>query len=139
MKEAKIVKAEDRADYAVADGDGQRLDPNAMLGTWFNTNAATRGINKVVLAARDDKLMMHAFATGDASPADWGEAEAESLYANTMTSRVAIALIAHFTLETMEVDIQANLNQGLLVIGSFSTFLDRSRRSNYFSREFFHQ
>jgi len=139
MPHAKHVKAEDQVDLANGGADDHRLDPAAMLGTWLNTNATSRGITRVVLEARGEKVVMHPYVAGGSLPADWGEAEAESLYGSNITAKQAIGMVAHFKLETMEAEIQANLNQGLLVVGSFTTLLDGSGRSCYFSREFFHQ
>ena len=138
MAYAEHVKAEDHVDIPNWGAD-DRLDPAAMLGTWVNTDKATRGITKVVLRARGDKVVMHPYVVGGSLPADWGEAEAESLYGSNITGKQAIGLVTRFKLEAIRAEIQANLNQGLLVVGSFTTFLDGSGRSPYFSREFFHQ
>jgi hypothetical protein len=139
MPHAKHVKAEDQVDLTNGHAGDDRLDPAAMLGTWLNTDKASRGITKVVLTARGEKVVMHPYVVGGSLPPDWGEAETESLYGSNLSAKQAIGLVARFKLESMEAEIQANLNQGLLVIGSFATFLDGSGRSRYFSREFFHQ
>jgi hypothetical protein len=68
-----------------------------------------------------------------------GESEADHLYANNISSGVAAGFTAGYRFDFCETHLQANWNQGLFVLASFTSFKDGSKRSNYFSREFFHQ
>ena len=110
-----------------------------LWGCSLPTNSASRGIVKVVITAQGSKLMVRVFGACDPDPCDWGEMEADYVYANNISSHTAAGFTAWYRFDFSETHLQANWNQGLLVLGSFTSFKDGSKRSNYFSREFFHQ
>lgn len=128
------------------------LDPTALCGTWLNTNPASRGIVKVVLAMRDDtKLSIQVFGAQAGGRSDWGEVQAERLYSHTpapssvpsfaqpAATPACIACVASYDFGFMQTQLGVNLNQGLLVIGIYNTFHDNTQRSDYFVREFFYR
>ncbi|HEV2961892.1 MAG TPA: hypothetical protein VG649_08730 [Candidatus Angelobacter sp.] len=129
-------KAEDRVELSAKK---PLSDLHRLRGVWINTNDKTRGIAKVVLTPTEGRLMVHVFGICDPALCDWGKTEAEMLYADNITSHYASAFTAQYRFDFAEIQLQANWNQGLLVIGTFTTFTDSSERSNYFSREFFRQ
>jgi hypothetical protein len=133
---AKHVKVEDRVEPFTTQ---RALEMRRLVGTWVNTNHATRGIAKVILIASEGKLFIRVFGACDPTPCHWGEVEADNLYSDSISSQSASAFTAQYRFDFAETRLQANWNQGLLVVGSFSTFTDGSNRSNYFSREFFRQ
>jgi hypothetical protein len=137
MKAVDYVKAEDRLDAQSASGGA--LDCSPLVGTWVNTRSDTRGIVKVVLGARDGALTVRAFGVCDPSPCDWGEVQADVIYADNIRSQKAIAFTAFYDFGFMESYLQANVSMGLLIIAGFNIFKDGSGRSNYFSREFYHR
>jgi hypothetical protein len=137
MKSVKHVKAEDVIEPTVAKTDDRAFDLYGLLGTWVNTNDATRGITRVILATRDNKLIVRIFEACDPSSRDWGEVEAESVYASGISSLLASAFSARYRFDFSETHLLANTSLGLLIIASVSTFKDGSGRSKYFSREFF--
>ena len=139
MESLKYVKAEDRVELSALTGNGHALHLDRLPGVWLNTNNASRGIIKVIVEARGSRLMVRPFGAGDPGPCDWGEVEADHVYSNSVSSRVAAGFSARYRSGFSETHLQANWNQGLLVVATFTTFKDGSRRSNYFSREFFHQ
>lgn len=135
MEALKFVKVEDHVEYAMQNGGSLQLDP--LPGIWLNTNSASRGIVKVIITTRGPKLGVRVFGAGDPAPHDWGELEAEHVYANNISSHTAAGFTAWYRFDFSETLLQANWNQGLLVLASFTSFKDGSNRSNYFSREFF--
>jgi hypothetical protein len=139
MESVKCVKAEDLVEISeiIQDGDALRLD--SLPGIWLNTDSGTHGIVKVVTAVNGSELTVHAFGAGDLDLIDWGEVKADHIYANSVSSRVAAGFTASYHLDFVEIHLQANWNQGLLVLASFTSFKDGSNRSNYFSRDFFHR
>ena len=139
MEALKSVKAEDRVELSDTAQNGNSLQMDALPGVWLNTNSASRGIVKVVITAQGSKLMVRVFGACDPDPCDWGEMEADYVYANNISSHTAAGFTAWYRFDFSETHLQANWNQGLLVLGSFTSFKDGSKRSNYFSREFFHQ
>ncbi len=132
------VRRQDRLHSGdVAEGEVV-LDVTPLLGTWVNTNSASRGIEKVILSTRGDALTVHTFGACDPAPHDWGESAAETTYADSIRSREGIAFTALYNFGFMTSHLQANINKGLLIIAGFHTFKADSGRSNYISREFFH-
>jgi len=132
----KQVKSEDRVDPSTTQ---HIFDHGRLVGTWINTNQATRGITKLVVAAKDGKLFLRVFGAGSPEPHDWGKIEADVLYSDHIRSQFISAFTAQYHFDFAKIQLQANWNQGLLVVGSFSIYTDGSDRSNYFSREFFRQ
>jgi hypothetical protein len=142
MESVKCVKAEDRIEISditqnTQNGSALRLD--SLPGIWLNTDRGTRGIVKVVTAVNGFELIVRTFGAGDPDLIDWGEVEADYIYANSLSSRVAAGFTARYHFDFAEIHLQANWNQGLLVLASFTSFKDGSNRSNYFSRDFFHR
>jgi hypothetical protein len=114
------------------------LDLSAFKGTWLNTNQGPKDIEKIVLNLNGSKLHVHIFGSLHPGPRDWGEEVAESIYADPADPKKGMAFLARFELPSMGVDVGVNLNQGLLVMAMFNTFVAQGS-SNYFAREFFRQ
>jgi hypothetical protein len=139
MESVKCVKAEDRVERADITQNGYALRLESLPGVWLNTDSGTRGIAKVVTAVNGSELTVRAFGAGNPDLIDWGEVEADYIYANSLSSREAAGFTARYHFDFAEIHLQANWNQGLLVLASFTSFKDGSNRSNYFSRDFFHR
>ena len=138
MEPPNYVRSQDRLESQAASDAGEiSLEP--FLGTWLNTNSATRGIVRIIITARDGGLVVRAFGNCHPSPCDWGETEAEAVYANSIASREGVAFTASYDFGFLKTRLQANVNQGLLVAVTFNRFEDESGRGDYFSREFFHR
>lgn len=139
MVSLQYVKLEDRVDLPPVDVNTEALRPDRLSGDWRNTDSASLGIGRIIIEARGPALFVRAFGAGDPEPFDWGEAPAGHLYANSISSNLAAGFTARYRRDSSETHLQANWNQGLLVLASFTTFTDGSLRSNTFSREFFHR
>jgi len=139
METLQCVKAEDLVERSDIGQHGDRLLLDSLTGIWRNTNSKTRGIVKVEIAVRGSSLIVHAVGAGEVDLSDWGEVEAEHIFGNSISSHVAAGFTAQYDFDFSQVHLQANWNQGLLVVASFTSFKDGSNRSNYFSREFFHR
>ena len=139
MESLQYVKAEDRVQLQATTGNGQALQLDRLLGIWLNTDDESQGIIKILVEARGPALIVRAFGACDSGPCDWGEVQAGQVYSNSISSNLAAGFTAGYHSDFSETHLQANWNQGLLVMASFTTFKDGSNRANYFSREFFHQ
>lgn len=139
MELVKSSHAENRAQDSGATQVDHALQLNGLPGTWLNTNKDSCGIVKVTIAVDGPSLLVRAFGAGQPVPSDWGEVEADHIYASSVSSRGASGFTAWYHFDFSQIHLQANWNQGLLVLASFTFFKDGSRRSNYFSREFFHR
>jgi hypothetical protein len=139
MESVRCVKAEDRVEMSNISQNGNGLRLDSLPGIWLNTDGGTRGIVKVVTAVKGSELTVRTFGAGDPDLIDWGEVEADYIYAGSLSSHVAAGFTARYRFDFAEIHLQANWNQGLLVLASFTSFKDGSDRSNYFSRDFFHR
>jgi hypothetical protein len=137
MQLLRMTRGEDQPDAVAPALDQVQLDVSALLGTWWNTDKATRGISKLVLSEAGPSLLVQAFGACQPEPCDWGTAKAVSFSAS-VTSREAIAFTAHFDFGFMQTTLAVYMKGGILVLDSFNEFKDSSGRCDYFSREFFH-
>lgn len=135
MESARFVKAEDSLKTANAAGRPEGLDVTPLLGTWMNTNKESSGITRVVLASKNGALTVRVFAGAK----DWGEVEAEAVYAASINAQEAAAFTASYDLDAVESHLEANMSMGLLIIASLNRPKDRAQQSNHFSREFYHR
>ena len=132
MTSLKYLRSEERP------GSGAPVAPELLLGEWLNTNAATRGIVKAVLARTGAQIVLRILANGSPEHYDWGETAA-GLFAADTCSAEAMAFSAFYDFGFMETQLQAHVRQGVLIIAKFDRFKDNSGRSNYFSKEFFYR
>ena len=116
---------------------GADIAPGPLVGTWLNTNSATQGITRAILAIKGQQITLRIFAAGDPT-LDWGETDA-SVFATDTSSTEAMAFSAFYDFGFMETQLQAHVRQGVLIIAKFDRFKDNSGRSNYFSKEFFYR
>lgn len=110
-----------------------------MVRSWVNTNPATQGIASVQLRLVEGELRIAIQGAAQGAPFNWGEVAVETVYAENASSRRGMAFVANYHFEFLDTLIEGNVNAGLLVLAAFHTFHDGSHRSNYFSREFFHE
>jgi hypothetical protein len=109
-----------------------------LLGAWLNTNAATGGIVKTVLAAKENGIVLRIFAADGEQVVDWGETAA-GIFAADATATEAMAFSAFYDFGFMETQLQGHVRQGVLILAKFDRFKDDSGRSNYLSKEFFYR
>src|SRR2546423_6884271 len=132
MKSLKYLRSDERLEL------GNPIAPESLLGTWLNTNGATRGISKALLARKGTQVILRILAAGGQEHYDWGETNA-SFFAADIGSAEAMAFSAFYDFGFMETQLQAHVRQGVLIIAKFDRFKDNSGRSNYFSKEFFYR
>jgi hypothetical protein len=113
------------------------LDLSVLLGDWRNTNAHGRIGRLVCRIGGSGQMVVQAWSNAEETN-DWGTVAAPT-FAFTFESNEAGAFSAVFDRGYEEVHLQANVKAGVLVVASFNRFTERSGRSNYFDREFFHR
>ena len=119
-----------------------RIDISRMAGRWLKTNEKAQWISRVDIDVDGDQLLVHVFGGGAGpSPADWGTARSEIVYDSWLTSGdgLAGAFLCRYELPDASVELQGNLNLGLLVVATYVTFREPGPLSNRFTREFFRQ
>jgi hypothetical protein len=117
-----------------------RTDIELMAGRWVMIGEPPRWIGNLNVVVDGDELRVHVWGGGiEPSLADWGTARSSAVYAGAMTSGDARfgGFVCRYELAGMDVEVQANLNLGLLVVATFVSFHPPSPLANQFTREFF--
>jgi hypothetical protein len=113
------------------------VDESPLVGTWQNTNAASRQIAGLRIQVVDGCPMVNVWGASRPLCLDWGTIPIERLYRGSPGAAQAAAFEASFQFGPMTALLEANLSKGLLIIACMKTFGDGSGRSPYFVREFF--
>jgi hypothetical protein len=138
----RATPGDDREAFMMADevsSGGERtssVDLRELTGLWRNTKRDTRVIRELILRKSDDGYELNAFGAG--APRDWGKVVVIP-HASGVDAQDPAGFLAVYNFDFMQMFLAANVNKGLLIIASYNTFRDGSRRSNYFSREFFYR
>jgi len=132
MQFAKYMKADERPSV------DSSIDISSLLGEWLNTKSDTIYLKKVVLSDRQGSLIINAYGAGDDGLIDWGEAEAIP-YPSGTASLIVAGYHALFNLDGIETLLVSNHKLGIMVIQSYTRYLDGSGRQEHFGREFFHR
>ena len=106
------------------------LDLSALTGSWKNTNAASKGVVTLDIAADGPELRVTANG--------WISAPAHAYSADGFDSRQALAFNATLEHKDFDIRLQANIKAGVLVIAFLTRFHDGGR-SNVFTREFYYR
>src|ERR1700682_1387994 len=117
-----------------------RVAVEAMAGRWLQTNETPQWIGSLNVSVDGDDLLVRVFGGGAGpTPADWGSARSDVVYAGSLHSGNALAgaFVARFDFSSMSVEMQANLNLGLLVVATFVRFKEPGPHADRFTREFF--
>lgn len=109
------------------------VSPAALVGTWTNTNPATRDLVKIVITAAGVGLTVHAFGACSPTPCDWS-AVAGLAYASSVSSTPAVAFSAQYSFSFSKVILVGRLDGHYLTVESFTHFTDGSGRNNYYSQ-----
>jgi len=114
------------------------LDLAPLAGVWRKTNEAPQWIDRLVVRIDGGRAIVRVFGSAPPSRDDWGESPAEATYAGAADSSKASAFLARYAFDDCDVDVEANVNLGLLVVATFVRWRD-GLRSDAFTREFFYR
>ncbi len=114
------------------------LELSSLIGRWKNTNAETRGIAEIVIGVEGEGLRVQVFGACASGPRDWG-ARGATAYAYSVSGEIVAGFELTYDFGGQEALVTAIHNRGVLVIHAYHRFKDGSGRSNYISKEFFHQ
>src|SRR5207244_12972367 len=109
-------------------------------GRWTKINDETRCSGALGGRVEGDDLLVRVQGGGAGpSPSDWGVIRTTTVYAGDLRSGDALAgaFVAKYELPDADVELQANLNLGLLVVATYVTFREPEPFANRFTREFF--
>ena len=113
-----------------------KIDHNALLGHWINSNPDTNSVARINITESNGKLQLQVFAVGPDGPIDWGTAPAE-VFASGPASRTSAGFTCTYDFGFAEARFQAMIMKGLLVLAQFHIFKDDSKRASYFLREYY--
>ena len=119
---------------ALAGAQG-KLSPKNLLGKWNCCDKNTRNIVQVVLDTKGSTLLVHVFGACSPSPCDWGVVEGIA-YGDSVIATDAIAFSARYDFGFSEVIVTGLLDNGTLIVQTYTKFKDGSGRSNYYSRSY---
>jgi hypothetical protein len=111
------------------------IDDAPLIGDWINCKPDTSCIRRAVVHRTDGRLRIRVWGAGADGPVEWGEVEATPYIAGT--GLVAGGFCARFVLGQVETQLATNEKFGVLIIQSYTRFLDGSGRRAHYSREFF--
>jgi hypothetical protein len=113
------------------------IDLSPLAGSWINTETRRRWLSAIDVRVEGGHLRIHPWGGDAPSPADWGEREAEMVCATAIDSAEGGGCVATFPLDSMETELHATLNQGLLVVVAFNRTQDAAAAPGMVTREFF--
>jgi hypothetical protein len=137
MDSVKTMPVENRLDADIP-LPGGLVDTTPFIGCWSSTSGDTQGIAKLVVRGDGRDLLVQAFGAGAPSLCEWGEVKAV-VFAESPASNTGLAFRAFYDFGFKETILQAKVKKGVLVVANFNRFKDGSRRTSYFSREFFYR
>ncbi|MEA2463039.1 MAG: hypothetical protein QOJ98_786 [Acidobacteriota bacterium] len=115
------------------------IDVTPFVGTWRNTNETPYWTSGVRIAPLEGSLLIEVSGGTNGSPDQWGPTRATHLYGSSLESATCGAWRASYDLGFCDVDLEANINQGLMVVVQLVRMKDGSGRSDRAVREFFYQ
>lgn len=132
------VQVNDESQPASGEAPAAELDLSSLVGRWKNTNSATRGISEIIISEDGKNLRVQTFGAGASGSRDWGERPATT-YAYGVSGNIVAGFELTYDFGSQETLVTAIHNRGVLVIHSYHRFKEGSGRSNFISKEFFHQ
>ncbi|MGA7414942.1 MAG: hypothetical protein WBW33_31020 [Bryobacteraceae bacterium] len=108
------------------------VSPAPLVGTWLNTNTATRDLAKVVITQSGNNLTVHAYGACSPKPCDWGP-EPGIAYSAGVTAVPAEAFSAQYNFGFSKVILVGHLIGNLLNVETLTVFTDGSGRNAYYS------
>ncbi len=135
MKQTTQYAYQMKADHRPS--EAKPLDISPLVGDWINTKTESNYLVRVVLTEQDGRLIFRGYGANEPDPIDWGEVEAVPYAAET--SIVARGFHAFYKQDGIERHLVANEKQEILVIQSYTRYLDGSGRTSHLGREFYHR
>lgn len=118
-----------------------RIAVEAFAGAWKKTNEKPQWIDSLNVETSGDDVYVTIFGSSPPSPRSWGRAKAETIYSGGIATGDARAgaFTTGYRFDDFDVEVQANLNLGLLVVATFVRFRETGALYDRFTREFFYR
>lgn len=108
------------------------VSPAPLLGTWVNSDHATRGLVRLMIAAKGKEITVHGFGACSPTPCDWGQVNG-TIFSHSVAETSAVAFTATYNFNFKHTQIVGRLYHGALVVETFDHFIDESGRADYYS------
>ena len=106
-----------------------------LVGTWQNTDAATRSIVRVVLTDQQGALGVHVYGACSPTPCDWQQVPGQ-VYDASVSGGAAVAFTATYSFGFKNTIIAGHHQGPNLVIEDFNAFTDGSGRAPYYDKRY---
>jgi hypothetical protein len=118
-----------------------RIAIEEFAGAWKKTSETPQWIESLIVETGGDELNVSVFGSSSPSPQTWGRAKAGAIYSSGIATGDALAggFAARYRFDDFDVELQANLNLGLLVVATFIRFHEAGALHDRFTREFFYR
>jgi len=103
-----------------------------LVGTWINCDHATRGLVRLMIAAKGNEITLHGFGACTPTPCDWGQANG-MVYSASVAEAPAVAFTATYNFNFKQTVVVGHLLEGALFVETFDHFTDESGRADYYS------
>jgi hypothetical protein len=123
-------------DRVVNDSGGAPIDLSALHGLWVNSNPDSSGIARMVISGKNGSITLQVSAIGPEGLIDWGTVDVTILTSGP-SSGIAAGFTCRYDFGFVEIQLQAMILKGLIVLAELHRFKDDSRRVDYFVREYF--
>ena len=123
-------------DRVVNDSGVAPTDLSALHGLWVNSNPDSSGIARMVISVKNGSITLQVSAIGPEGLIDWGTVDVTILTSGP-SSGIAAGFTCRYDFGFVEIQLQAMILKGLIVLAELHRFKDDSRRVDYFVREYF--
>jgi hypothetical protein len=120
---------------ATAEIERRKLDPSGLAGRWINTNAHGNGVQEITIDVAAGAVDLRALSTASHGPCSWGTTRADVIYGADAGAGKAMSFTARYDFGAHQIELQGNMNLGLLVVASFNRVGPGGY--DYFAREFY--
>ena len=111
-------------------------DFSGLVGDWVNSNPDTTGVARMTIAQSGESLSLRVYAIGPGDLIDWGSVDIYP-FSPSPSSRAVTGFTCLYDFGFAEVQLQAMILKGLIVLAQIHRFKDDSQRVDYFVREYF--
>lgn len=117
------------------DSDPSTLSLERLIGCWKNTNDESGGIRTARIEQEGEELVLYLVDGPQGQTRAWPPCKINTLFADNHHANVATAFLADVDVYDQSVQLEANINLGLLIIASVHQPVDAP---GYFAREFYY-
>ena len=109
---------------------------SSVSGSWSNTDAATRGVVKILIMTDGDNASIQAWGSCQPTPCDWGKTTLD-LFGDSVDAKTLSSGLAKWETNFSDTYMTFRREGDELIVETFTSFKDKSGRTNYRSLDHF--